>query len=206
MRKNFFATGFISSATVIASALAVIYSAGRWDYMFIPEFLAAKVFGIMSGIVVCYFLLKIDKERKLSRCLGAYCILIGFSLLFLVKSSNLLQKVYFAGYEQAVFSAGSVQQWESLVVYMSDSYAKGIDWRSKPLPDFVQRVYPGQSANVALMSMKPGTNDYVAVIWRGVSFDRVLMIGQISSEEFSHSNETYWKQYSKTILFKITGG
>jgi len=205
MRCNFFITGLTSSAVGPVSALAITYSAGRWGHVFTPEFFTARLVGIFAGIIVCNLLLRKNAERRRSGILGAYCVVIGLYILFLEKSSDLLHKFYFAGFEQAVFSAGTEQQWESLVSFIIGSYEKGIDWRNKPLPNFVQSVYPGHDANISLMSMTPGTNDYIALDWRGVSFDRILMIGHIRPEEFDSSNGTCCKQYSDTILFKITG-
>ena len=187
------------------SALGIIYSAGRGDHLFTPEFFTARVVGIFAGIITCDFLLRRNNDRRRSRILGAYCVVIAFSLLFLEKSSDLLHQVYFAGFEQAVFSAGSVQQWESLVVFVSDCESRGIEWKGKPLPNFVKRVYSDHYPTVASMSMTPGTNDCLAFIWRGVSLDAILVVGHISSEEFDTANATCWKRYSNTILFKITG-
>jgi hypothetical protein len=205
----------IALALIIFSS---IYFSGRWDVTIGPEISFPKVMGLVVCILGCFILwLKFGKQGnfKTYMVLGLSVVL---SLIFFSKtSSRLMVKVYAIGFEHAVFSAASPQQWSSVPMVMKKNterlterwisdHKKESNKESPPdffgelPPDFVWKVFPLSPPTT------PNQDKLVVFIQRGWSFDRVLEIGDLKSYDLGFKNIIYQTDYSNNISFLLIGG
>jgi hypothetical protein len=209
MKLKFFIGCLLVAVVAFGTTLGMAYSSGRWDVAIGPEIAFSKVMGLAVWIFGCFILwLKFGKQGNFK----TYMVLglsIALSLIFFSKtSSRLMVKVYAIGFERAVFSAASPEQWSSVPMIMKKNRERltkqeilnndGYIWKLPP--DFVWRVFP---------SFPPwGLNEDKLIIFyeRGWSFNRVLEIGDLKSDGLSSQNVIYQKVYSNNISILLIGG
>jgi hypothetical protein len=201
----------IALALIIFSS---IYFSGRWDVTIGPEISFPKIMGLVVCIFGCFILwLKFGKQGNYK----TYMVLglsIALSLMFFSKtSSRLMVKVYTIGFEHAVFSAASPEQWSSVPMIMKKNRERLTErWilnhKKESPPEFSWELPPDYVWKVFPLSPPWGHNEDKLIIFdeRGWSFDRALEVGDLKSGDQVFNNIIYRTDYSNNISFLLLGG
>jgi hypothetical protein len=212
MKLKSFIGCLLMAFVAFGTTLGMVYCSGRWTLVIGPEIGFPKVMGLMVWILGCFILWpKFGKQGNYKKyiLLGvsmALSLSIALSLIFFSRtSSRLMIKVYAIGFEHAVFSAASPEQWSSVPMVMKKSRERLTEQEKLSgeegfPPDFVLKVFP---------SSEPwGHNEDKLIIFdrRGWSFDRILEVGDLKSDDQGFENIIYQKDYSNNISFLLLGG
>lgn len=214
MELKFFTGCLLIAVAAFGAALGMVYCSGRWDVAIGPEIGFPKVMGLLVWIIGCFILWwKFGKQGNYKRYM-VLCLSIALSLIFFLKtSSKLMIKVYVIGFEHAVFSAASPEQWSSVPMDMKKSKEhltkrEILNGEKELPPDYVWKLPPDFVWKVFPSSVPWGYNEDKLIIFdqRGWSFDRELEVGDLNSDDLSSQNVIYQKVYSNNISFLLLGG
>lgn len=210
MKLKFFIGCLLMAVLAFGVVLGMAYCSGRWYLAIGPQIGFPKVTGLMVWVFGFFILLsKFGNQGDYKKYLVLVLSLsIALSLIFFSKAvSRLMIKVYVIGFERAVFSVASPEQWSSVPMSMKKNRERLTereilnDKKESP-PDFVWKVYPG----VNCLPYTPNKDKLIVFMWRGWSFDQVLEVGDLKSYDLGFNDVIYQKNYSNNISFLLLGG
>jgi hypothetical protein len=170
--RFYFVVGFICIAA-FSVIIWLTYCAGSGS----GTFVGAKTVGWLLGFLGTIVFIVLGKRKKFEKLIG-FVFFVAVMLILQCCCFNLLLRVYAAGFERAIFRAGTPTEWDSLV-QVAQKWISGSSQKSdfaELLPPFVRNVYPGKMPYSGI-SGDNARNISVSLFWRGPTVSIGLNIG-----------------------------